>query len=57
MVLPVLFDNYIQISDVYRKDLGAYLLGDKLQTVKLSDDREAPQDNPIRQRSPASVDI
>ena len=25
------FDNYIQISDVDRKDLGAYLFGDELQ--------------------------
>jgi hypothetical protein len=33
MALPVLFDNYIQISDVDRKDLGAYLFGDADATL------------------------
>ena len=35
MALPVLFDNYIQISDVDRKDLGAYLFGDNAAVFSL----------------------
>jgi hypothetical protein len=31
MALPVLFDNYVQISDVYRKDLGPFDFGALLQ--------------------------
>jgi hypothetical protein len=42
MALPLLFDNYIQISDVYRKDLGAYLFGDILQVSSLLETQPTP---------------
>jgi hypothetical protein len=51
MTLPLLFDNYIQISDVYRKDLAAYLFGDILQKGLLLRELMGPQHVDTKKRS------